>query len=465
MKKLITLCLLIVLSITANYTLAQCLGGNSVVNLNSLAEGSSVTFTDPISGNPHSGFAGLINSTMDNNPMKVYCVELHRNVSIPATGYSDTCAFATAHVQYILNNYYPKNTTNYPGRLGDNNLEAASIQLAFWHYTDNVNANTITDNTIRTRALAIIADADANGGATNPVITFSIEPGINPDDFYVRTVDDNGNGIAISNITLSISQGSLSTTNVNTGANGNSPDVTVSGTSIGTITASATMLYAQGRLLDAITMNSQTMVIAVPVYGLMKVSTEFGLLPVELSSFTSTSNGRNVTLSWTTSSEVNNSGFNIERSISGSNDWKVAGNVSGNGTSTTSHNYSFTDRNLMTGKYSYRLKQIDFNGNFEYFGLNSEIEIGTPSAFDLKQNYPNPFNPSTKITFDLPKEGFVSIKIFDNLGREVASVVNEFKTAGYYTVDFNAANLTSGLYFYKMDANGFNKVMKMTLIK
>ncbi|MEO8446515.1 MAG: T9SS type A sorting domain-containing protein [bacterium] len=465
MKKLITLCLLIVLSITANYTFAQCLGGNSVVNLNTLGEGSNVTFTDPISGNPYGGFAGLINSTMDGNPLTVFCVQLHRNVNIPATGYSDTCAFANAYVQYILNNYYPKNTTNYPGRLGDNNLEAASIQLAFWHYTDNVNANTVTDGTIMARALAIIADADLNGGATNPVITFTIEPGNDPNDFYVRTVDDNGNPIAISNITLSISQGTLTTNNVNTDANGNSPDVTVSGTTTGIITASATMLYAQGRLLDAITMNSQTMVIAVPVYGLMKVTMDFGLLPVELSSFTSTSTGRNVTLSWTTSSEVNNSGFNIERSISGSNDWKVAGNVSGNGTSTTSHNYSFTDRNLMTGSYSYRLKQIDFNGNFEYFGLNSEIEIGTPSAFDLKQNYPNPFNPSTKITFDLPKEGFVSIKIFDNLGREVATVVNEFKTAGYYTVDFNAANLTSGLYFYKMEANGFNKVMKMTLVK
>ena len=120
---------------------------------------------------------------------------------------------------------------------------------------------------------------------------------------------------------------------------------------------------------------------------------------------------------------------------------------------------------MVSGKYNYRLKQVDFNGNFEYHNLNSEIEIGTPGKFDLSQNYPNPFNPSTNISFDLASDGFVSVKIFDYLGREVSSLVNDFRTAGYYSVDFNAANMSSGVCFYKLESNGFSKVMKMSLIK
>lgn len=187
-------------------------------------------------------------------------------------------------------------------------------------------------------------------------------------------------------------------------------------------------------------------------------------LPVELSSFVSTINGRNVDLNWTTASETNNSGFDIERS-SANGSWTKIANVSGNGTSTISHSYSYTDRNLASGNYSYRLKQIDFNGNFEYFSLNSEVNIGVPSNFSLSQNYPNPFNPSTKINFDLPVDGNVSLKIFDMSGKEVMSLVNEARTAGYYSVSFNAANLSSGIYFYTLSAGNFVSTKKMTLIK
>lgn len=192
---------------------------------------------------------------------------------------------------------------------------------------------------------------------------------------------------------------------------------------------------------------------------------EEGPLPVELSGFNANVNGRNVTLNWSTSSELNNSGFEIERVVSDGGDWSTIAFVNGNGTSTNQNNYSFTDRNLNTGRVTYRLKQIDLNGNFEYFNLNSYVVIGVPSSFNLSQNYPNPFNPSTKINYELAVEGNVSIKIFDNLGREVSTLINEFKTAGYYTLDFNASNLSSGLYFYRMDAAGFSKIMKMTLVK
>lgn len=190
-----------------------------------------------------------------------------------------------------------------------------------------------------------------------------------------------------------------------------------------------------------------------------------GALPVELSSFNATVHNNDVTLKWSTASEINNSGFNIERKLASENDWKVAGNVAGNGTTNTTQNYNFLDRNISSGRYDYRLKQMDFNGNFQYFNLSSDVEIGTPVKFNLSQNYPNPFNPSTKVNFDLAKEGFVSIKVFDNSGKEVATLVNEFKTAGYYTVNFNAGNISSGIYYYRMQTEGFTKVMKMSFIK
>ncbi|MGB3018388.1 MAG: T9SS type A sorting domain-containing protein, partial [Ignavibacteria bacterium] len=193
-----------------------------------------------------------------------------------------------------------------------------------------------------------------------------------------------------------------------------------------------------------------------------------GALPVELTSFTSTINGTSVELRWSTSAEINNSAFDVERSsING--EWSKVGSVAGNGTTTQPKNYEFTDRNLASGKYNYRLKQIDFNGNFEYFNLSNEIEIGLPQKFDLSQNYPNPFNPSTKINFTLPVDGNIVMSIFDNSGRLVSKISEGFKTAGYYTVDFSAANLSSGVYFYKLEFNGsgqnFAKTMKMTVIK
>ncbi len=187
-------------------------------------------------------------------------------------------------------------------------------------------------------------------------------------------------------------------------------------------------------------------------------------LPVELSSFSSAVSSNNVTLNWSTVSENNNSGFDIERSsVNGS--WSKVGNVAGNGTTTTGHSYSFTDRNVATGNYSYRLKQIDFNGNFEYFNLSNEVYVGVPANFELSQNYPNPFNPSTKISFALPNDGNVSLKIYDMSGKEAMTLVNDVKSAGYYSVSFNASSLSSGIYFYTLSADNFTATKKMMLIK
>ena len=188
-------------------------------------------------------------------------------------------------------------------------------------------------------------------------------------------------------------------------------------------------------------------------------------LPVELSSFAHSVNKNNVILNWTTSEEINNSGFDIERKKLNTEEWSKVGFMNGSGGTNKIVDYTFTDKNVLSGKYNYRLKQVDFNGNFEYFNLNSEVVISIPGKYNLSQNYPNPFNPSTKIDFELPVDGNVSIALFDISGRMVATMMNEFKTAGYYTIGFNASNLSSGIYFYRLQATGFNKVMKLTLIK
>lgn len=197
-------------------------------------------------------------------------------------------------------------------------------------------------------------------------------------------------------------------------------------------------------------------------------------LPVELTSFTSSTDSRNVTLSWSTSYETNNSGFDIERNNTEENNkWTYLGNVKGFGNSTLNQNYSFEDKELNSGRYEYRLKQIDYNGNYEYFDLSNEVVIGVPEKYVLAQNYPNPFNPSTLIKYSIPNAANVSIKIFDILGNEVATLINEKQNAGFYSVEFSSKEkgsaLSSGVYFYKLIATGvsgdFTESKKMTLIK
>lgn len=190
-------------------------------------------------------------------------------------------------------------------------------------------------------------------------------------------------------------------------------------------------------------------------------------LPVTLASFAASNiNKRDVKLSWTTSTEANNYGFDIERKLTDGN-WQKVGFQNGSGTSNTPVNYNYTDIKLNTGKYNYRLKQIDNNGNFHYYDLSSAIEVGIPVKYDLSQNYPNPFNPVTKIDFDLPKDSRVNIAVYDILGREMKSIVNEFKKAGYYTVTYDASALSSGTYFYRLLTDGDKNIItkKLTLVK
>ena len=192
-----------------------------------------------------------------------------------------------------------------------------------------------------------------------------------------------------------------------------------------------------------------------------------GVIPVELTSFTSSVNKRNVTLDWTTATEINNQGFEIERNSG--NGFEKIGYVAGFGTSTEPHSYSFIDASVTEGIHYYRLKQLDFDGTFEYFDA-IEVDVSVPNVFALGQNYPNPFNPSTKIDFSLEVDSKVTLKIFDVLGQEVANLVNTNLAAGSHNVEFNASLLNSGVYFYRIEAVGINgakfvDVKKMNLLK
>ncbi len=194
-------------------------------------------------------------------------------------------------------------------------------------------------------------------------------------------------------------------------------------------------------------------------------------LPVELASFSASVNDNAAKLNWTTVSELNNSGFEIDRRKKTSSNtyanWVNIGFKTGAGTTNNLTQYSFTDNNLSTGKYKYRLKQIDHNGNFKYYELTGEVEIGVPTKYSLSQNYPNPFNPSTKINYDIKYEGFVSLKIYDLLGREIAQLVNENQVAGRYVIDFSSSKymMASGIYFYRIQAGEFTNTKRMVLVK
>ncbi len=194
-----------------------------------------------------------------------------------------------------------------------------------------------------------------------------------------------------------------------------------------------------------------------------------GPLPVELTSFSALLNGNNVILNWQTSTEVNNYGFSIERSgemVNGRNsEWSKLGFVNGNGNSNSIKEYSFTDNTLSSsGKYAYRLKQIDNDGKCEY---SNEVEVNYVKAnsYSLAQNYPNPFNPTTVISYKLPVNSFVTLKVYDVLGKEVATLVNGNMEAGNYNVNFNASNLSAGTYFYRLQAGDFTSSKKLILIK
>ena len=191
--------------------------------------------------------------------------------------------------------------------------------------------------------------------------------------------------------------------------------------------------------------------------------------PVELTSFSASVEDEQVILYWETANELNNYGFYIERSFQ-SETWVNMGFVEGNGNSNSPKYYTYKDNSVsLAGTYSYRLKQIDNDGTFEY-SFVTIVDIATPVDYELKQNYPNPFNPSTIIKFYIPVSSNVKLKLFNMLGQEVAELIDAEITPGIHKVEFNAVNLSSGTYFYFLEANGdngnqFSDMKKMVLLK
>lgn len=189
-----------------------------------------------------------------------------------------------------------------------------------------------------------------------------------------------------------------------------------------------------------------------------------GYVPVELVSFDAAVDNNVVSLRWITSTELNNHGFEIERRTPNS-DFQTIGFIRGKGTTSEVSYYTYNDVLNASGTYLYRLKQVDYDGTFEY---SNEVQVdinAVPTEFKLVQNYPNPFNPSTTITYSIPENGMVSLKVFNIVGEEVAELVNQIQEQGVYSVNFDAGNLSSSTYIYTLQFNGQLLNNKMQLMK
>ncbi len=188
-----------------------------------------------------------------------------------------------------------------------------------------------------------------------------------------------------------------------------------------------------------------------------------GALPVELTSFNYTFKNNSINLNWETAAEVNNYGFEIERNINNF-EWGKIGFIEGHGNSNSPKFYNYSDSDLENGVYQYRLKQIDNDGTFKFSNI-IEVNVNIPTEFLLTQNYPNPFNPSTTITFSIPSKDFVKVSVFNSLGEEVKTLMNEEKEAGNYNLEINMNGFSSGVYYYKLSTTNNSQVRKMVLMK
>ena len=198
----------------------------------------------------------------------------------------------------------------------------------------------------------------------------------------------------------------------------------------------------------------------VVIYG----TTSATVIPVELTSFSASVSGKAVTLNWATATELNNRGFEIQRKF-GNGGFEAVTFIKGKGTTTKRTEYQYVDQSVAKGLNTYRLKQVDLNGSFSY-SKEIEVNIGlTPLTFNVEQNYPNPFNPNTTIRFTLAQNGPVSLSVYNVVGEQVRSIINnETKEAGTYNINFDASELPSGLYIYTLRQGQQVASKKMILI-
>lgn len=434
--------------------------------------GSTVTYLNPVTGISETRIVGLLNGrltdTSSGPAVSYYFLDafIPSGYSIPRFDYLDdiTSDGIEPHACWIIKNFYPGQTGT--GQLIDVDKETAAIQFAIWHFTNGLNINSISDQVIRSRAEEIAAIAATKGSSVRLCVEFVMDE--DPEYFSIKTLDDNGDPIAIDSIELSFSEGILSSYHISTTLPlGVSERVQVIGANTGNIDAfSRKFIFPKGSIFRHDDPAYPRIFLARPGYGARSFVCEWGTLPVEMTSFTATVSGENVQLNWATSSEINNSHFEIHRR-STSAEWKFMHTVNGNGTTNSVSNYAYVDNNVQSGSYEYRLKQIDYNGNYEYFYLASTVLISIPERFELSQNFPNPFNPSTKINYILQASGFITLNVFDITGKQVAELVKSRQDAGTYEVSFDAGQfgITAGVYLYRLEAGDFSMTKKMVVLE
>ena len=236
-------------------------------------------------------------------------------------------------------------------------------------------------------------------------------------------------------------------------------------------TDDGTTWTSAGGVVD--TANNSITLTGVNSFSLWTAASSSSPLPVQFASISAVSDRLNVFLKWSTATETDNDRFEIERRMvadgagiqhSDSASWQTIGSVDGMGTSTAPKVYTFNDKLNSSGRYSYRLRQINRDGSF-MFSAAIEVVTKVPLSFSLAQNYPNPFNPTTTIKYDLPEQVAVRLTVFDMLGREVRTLVSGLQEPGYYKVVLDAKGLSSGVYFYRLHAGEFVKVKRLVLLK
>jgi len=302
-------------------------------------------------------------------------------------------------------------------------------------------------------------------GLNTPTLTekFNFDGEVNPSSNYdLMTVTNPNDGVASINIYLAGTRSSLAA------------PVAITWTDVATIRfnvgnpALTSGLMFRNQLPSNTVVYSCTGNLSTFETFLLTAGTWFTLdnpLPVELSSFTGKADGnRSVDLKWVTKTEVNNYGFYVEKKVN-DGEWDDITFIEGNGNSNSPKEYNYSDNDVFAGgsKFQYRLKQVDTDGKSEYSDV-VEVEL-VPTQFDLSQNYPNPFNPSTTIRFSLPKQIQLKINLYNMLGELVETIAQGTYEAGYYKVSFNANNLASGMYIYRIESSDFVKTMKMMLLK
>lgn len=245
-------------------------------------------------------------------------------------------------------------------------------------------------------------------------------------------------------------------------------DLHLTGGSLGDLSLTATPNLGWTVAVQPADMDGQARSVSTPYMGADEIPGS--PLPVQLVAFTASTTQQSAVLQWSTATEANCYGFEIERrAVSGQSavsGWQKIGFVAGSGTSPSTHDYSFTDSRVESGRYAYRLKQIDQNGSFRYFG-SAEVEVGlAPKALSLGDNYPNPFNPSTTLSFSVPQDGHATLRVFNVIGQEVATLYSGVAEAGkFYTRSFDASRIPTGIYFARLEFGNQSLLKKMMLVK